>query len=145
MQTLFQRKVDISVIVPVYNLELYIVPLLESLKKQDLGVYTAEFIFVLNNCTDKSEEVIRECGAELNPIILNCTKQGCGNARNTGFEVAKGDYIWFLDGDDWLTNDTAIKEALDKCYAKGLDILRVPFESNTFESDLREGFRNLAR
>ena len=133
MQTLCKRKVDISVIVPVYNLENFITPLLESLIKQDLGLYNAEYIFVLNNCTDESERVIREYGAELKPIILTCEKQGCGNARNTGFEKAKGDYIWFMDGDDWLLTDTAIKDALDKAYAKGLDILRIPFDSNTFE------------
>ena len=133
MQTLCKCKIDISVIVPVYNLELWITPLLVSLKKQDLGPYTAEYIFVLNNCKDESEQVIREVGKELNPIILTCEHQGCGNARNAGFEIAKGDYVWFMDGDDWLTKDTAIKDALDKAYGKAYDIIRVPFDSNGFD------------
>lgn len=132
MSEMQQRKIDVSIIVPVYNLELWITPLLASLKGQDLGAYTAEFIFVLNNCIDESEEVIKEVGAELNPIILTCDLQGCGNARNTGFEHAKGDYVWFIDGDDWLTRDTAIKDALDRAYSKALNILRIPFESNKF-------------
>lgn len=132
MQTLQQRKIDLSVIVPVYNLENYISPLLESLKKQKVGAYQVEYIFVLNNCTDESERVIKEKGNALDPIIVNCEYQGCGNARNTGFEIARGEYIWFMDGDDWLTRDDAIKDTLDKVYDRGLDILRIPFESNSF-------------
>lgn len=133
MQTLCQRKIDLSVIVPVYNLENYITPLLNSLKSQKTDPYNVEFIFVLNNCTDKSEEVIRESGAELNPIILTCDLQGCGNARNVGLEHAQGDYVWFMDGDDWLLDDYAIENALSKCFGKGYDIIRVPFDSNGFD------------
>ena len=130
MQTLCERNTDISVIVPVYNLEKWITPLLESLKSQDLGDYKAEYIFVINCCTDKSDEVIRESGLECK--IAYCCIQGCGEARNTGFEIAKGKYIWFMDGDDWLLSDTAIKDVLDKAYRDDLDILRVSWESNRF-------------
>lgn len=126
MPTLYER--DLSVIIPVYNLERFITPMLDSLKQQDLGNYTAEILFVLNNCTDNSEQVIR--GSGLDCTILNCTTQGCGPARNAGLEIAKGEYIWLMDGDDWLLSDTAIKEALDT--AQGHDIIRVPFKSNKF-------------
>ena len=128
MQTLCEC--DVSVIVPVYNLEKFLDPLLASLKEQDLGDYKAEFIFVLNNCTDKSEEVINESDIEC--TIVSCDKQGCGHARNLGFEIAKGKYIWFMDGDDWLLEKTAIKDALDKAYAEDLNILRIPFDSENF-------------
>lgn len=124
MPTLLQR--DISVIVPVFNLEKYIQPMLDCLKRQDLGDYTAEFIFVLNNCTDKSEEVIRANGFDQ---IYNCTEQGCGCARNTGYEESCGKYIWFMDGDDWLLSKTAIKDVLD---AIDGPILRVPYTSNLY-------------
>ena len=134
MQTLCERKIDLTVIVPVYNLEKFLEPLLLSLQNQELGVYRAEFIFVLNKCTDESERVIKEKGRKLNPIILYCTdKQGCGCARNVAIPVAQGDYIWFMDGDDWLTRNTALKDALDKAYGKALDILRIPFTSNKFD------------
>ena len=56
------HECDLSVIVPVYNLERYIIPLLISLKGQDLGEYQVEYIFVLNNCTDRSKEVIEKSG-----------------------------------------------------------------------------------
>ena len=129
MQTLQQRKTDISVIVPVYDLEDYLTPLLESLKRQDKE-YAIEYIFVLNNCTDKSEEVIKNSG--LDCTILTCEKQGCGHARNVGFEHSHGEYIWFMDGDDWLLRDTAIGDVVYGMRKQNLDILRVPFTSDKF-------------
>ena len=130
MQTLQQCKADISIIIPVYNLERCIRPMLDSLKEQDLGGYKAEIIFVLNNCTDKSEAVIRKSGIDC--TIINCTTQGCGPARNAGFDIASGRYVWFMDGDDWLLTNTAVRDALDKATEEDLDILRIPFRSDLF-------------
>ena len=130
MPTLHKRP-DLSVIVPVYNLEKFIAPLLSSLKKQDTGAYIIEYVFVLNNCTDNSEAVIRNSGIDC--TILNCEEQGCGPSRNAGLEHSTGKYVWFMDGDDWLLSDTAIKTALDK--AQGKDIIRIPFKSNAFNRD----------
>ena len=123
-------NIDMSIIVPVYNLEILINPLLNSLKRQDLGDYKTEIFFVLNNCTDKSEDVIKQSG--LKCTILNCEIQGCGSARNAAMDLATGEYIWFMDGDDWLISNTAIKDVLDKVKAENLDILRIPYESNEF-------------
>lgn len=130
MPTLCERTPDLSVIIPVYNLEDYLAPMLKSLQEQDIGEYTVEIIFVLNNCTDRSEDVIRASGLEC--TILNCTTQGCGPARNMGMDHATGEYIWFMDGDDWLLSTTAIREALDKAKAEHLDILRVQYSSDRF-------------
>lgn len=124
------HECDLSVIVPVYNLERYIIPLLISLKGQDLGEYQVEYIFVLNNCTDRSKEVIEKSGLEC--TIINETLQGCGCARNAGLEIAKGNYIWFMDGDDWLISNTAIKQVLDLAYTEQLRILRIPYKSDTY-------------
>ena len=120
---------DLSIIIPVYNLENFLRPMLTSLMGQELGGYRVEIIFVLNNCTDGSERVIRESGIDC--TIINCEEQGCGPARNAGFEIAKGKYIWFMDGDDWLLYKDAVKEALDK--AQGLNILRIPFISDLYQ------------
>ena len=128
MPTLHQC--EISVIVPVYNLEKYIQPLLNTLKAQDLGEYKAEYIFVLNNCTDNSRQVIENSGLECQ--IIECELQGCGCARNAGFEKSTGEYIWFIDGDDWLLSKEAIKHALDKAKAENLQMMRIPFYSQKY-------------
>lgn len=130
MPTLQQRAPDISIIIPVYNLERFIQPMLDSLKAQDLGPYTAEIIFILNNCTDASEERIRESGLACE--IISCTEQGCGPARNAGMDKAQGEYIWFMDGDDWLLDNMAVQDAITKARAEELNILRVPFQTNKF-------------
>ena len=130
MQTLCERNTSLSVIIPVYNLEKWITPMLDSLKAQQLGDYKVEYIFVINNCTDRSEEVIR--GSGLDCKILHCDIQGCGEARNTGFDQAHGKYVWFMDGDDWLMTEDAIKQVLDKIIREDLDILRVSWESDKF-------------
>ena len=114
---------DISVIVPVYNLEKFLLPLIESLKAQDLGDYKAEYIFVLNLCTDKSEEIIKDNFAQAK--IYTCDIKGCGCARNVGLDEANGEYVWFMDGDDWLLKTTAIKEVLDTARMLDLNILRM--------------------
>ena len=129
MSALFKR--DISVIIPVYNLERFIQPMLDSLLRQDLGPYAMEIFFVMNNCTDRSEEIIRDSG--LDCTILHCTTQGCGPARNAALDMATGNYIWMMDGDDWLLSDTAIMDALDKAYAEDLDILRISYDSDKFQ------------
>lgn len=130
MPTLQQRAPDISIIIPVYNLERWIQPMLDSLKAQDLGPYTAEIFFVNNNSTDGTEQRIRESGLPCE--IITCTEQGCGPARNAGLDRARGEYIWFMDGDDWLTEPTAVREALDKARRDGLDILRIPYRTEKF-------------
>lgn len=131
MPTLLERNPDISVIIPVYNLERFLDPMLYSLAVQDIGHYTAEIIFVLNNCTDNSEAMIRR--SNLACRIINCTTQGCGPARNAGIEIATGNYIWFMDGDDWLLSTRAIRSALDKAYAEDLNVLRIPFWSDIYQ------------
>ena len=103
MPTLHECNADITLIIPVYNLEKFLAPMLGSLKRQNVGNYIVETIFVLNNCTDDSEGVIRRSGLDCK--IIKCEILGCGPARNAALEIATGEYIWFLDGDDWLLTD----------------------------------------
>ena len=131
MQTLRECKTDLTIIIPVYNLEYYITPMLESLKAQDVNGYQIEIIFVMNNCTDRSEDVIRSSG--LDCTIIHCTQQGCGCARNAAMDIATGEYIWFMDGDDWLLSDTAIKEVLDKANSEYINVIWIPFASDNYK------------
>ena len=130
MSALLERNPDISVIIPCYNLEQYISVMLCCLKNQELGEYSAEIIFVINNCTDNTEGIIKDSGIECQ--IIHCKTQGCGPARNAALDIARGEYIWFMDGDDWLLSETAVHDALDMAKTNNLDMLRIPYMSNLY-------------
>lgn len=101
---------DLSIIVPVHNLENYITPLLVSLRLQVITKETVEIIFVCDNCTDKTEEVIREFNFDhkFNVKLIRVNNKSCGLSRNSGLEIASGNLIWFIDGDDWIIDPFAI-------------------------------------
>ena len=130
MSTLCKRDPDLSIVIPAYNIEDCITPMLDSLKAQDIGGYLVEIIFVLNNCTDDTEGVIRRSGLDCQ--LINCEIQGCGPARNAGLDIARGEYIWTIDGDDWLMSDTAVRQILDRVKRDNVDILRIPFSHDKY-------------
>ena len=95
----------ISVILPVYNVEPYIGACIESLKRQSFR--DLEFIFVDDCSTDNSVAVIEDF-ARTDPrvrIIRNTENLGSGPTRNRGIEAAKGEYLSFIDPDDWIAPD----------------------------------------
>lgn len=99
----------ISIIIPVYNVEKYIVPCLRSVMSQTSKV-SIECILVDDCGTDHSVELVEKELSNYNgPIDFTMThhsiNRGLSAARNTGMEIAKGDYIFFLDSDDTITSD----------------------------------------
>jgi Glycosyltransferases involved in cell wall biogenesis len=120
--------INLSVIIPCYNLENHIQPMLDSLKSQKLGRFKVEYIFVMNNCTDRTEEIVRGSGLK-NTKVLQCEEQGCGCARNVGLENCTGEYVWFMDGDDWLLAEDAIATVLTNVYADDMNIVHIAYES----------------
>ena len=107
------KNIYLSVIIPAYNEEKRIGPTLESidsyLKKQN---YSYEIIVVANNCTDKTNDVVREYQKKiknLKLIDIQNSYGGKGFAVKMGIEKAQGDYMLFMDAD----NSTRISE-LDK-------------------------------
>ncbi len=99
---------EISVIVPVYNAAPYLQKSLDSLtrqKKQNI-----EFICVNDGSTDNSLEILREFASKDDRfIVLNKENGGVSTARNLGLEYATGQYIMFLDADDWYEEDACEK------------------------------------
>ncbi|GAB2690071.1 glycosyltransferase family 2 protein [Aliiglaciecola aliphaticivorans] len=89
----------VSVIIPVFNSELYIRRCFESLHKQTLK--EIEIIFVDDGSTDSSAEILKNL-AELDTRVklITQTNKGTGAARNAGIRLAKGEYIAFMDSDD---------------------------------------------
>ena len=96
--------VKISVIVPVYNVEKYLKKCLNSLINQTLN--DIEIICVDDGSTDSSIEILKEFELKDDRIIVISQKnEGAATSRNKGINLAKGEYISFVDSDDWLELD----------------------------------------
>lgn len=96
--------VKVSIIIPVYNAEKYIPECMESLLNQTLK--ECEFIFINDGSNDGSEQIIRQYLEKDSRIVLfNQENQGVSNARNKGLEAASGEYIGFVDADDFVKED----------------------------------------
>lgn len=95
----------ISVIVPVYNVENYLVKCLESLVMQ--SYQDVEILVVNDGSTDGSEQIIREYARKYPDKIKSFNKKngGLSDARNFGIDHASGAYIGFVDSDDYVTAD----------------------------------------
>lgn len=96
--------VKVSVIIPVYNVEKYLSACLNSCVNQTL--YDVEFICVNDGSTDRSLEILEEYAhRDCRIRILSKTNGGLSSARNAGLKQACGEYIMFLDSDDYLENN----------------------------------------
>ncbi|MBB5870616.1 CDP-glycerol glycerophosphotransferase [Allocatelliglobosispora scoriae] len=115
----------LSVIVPVYKVQGYLRQCLDSVLEQ--GFRDIELI-VVNDCSpDRSGEIIDEIAARdsrVRPLHLE-RNVGLGHARNAGLAVATGDYVWFLDSDDWLSEGCLAEVAAR--LTDGLDMLVVDY------------------
>lgn len=94
----------ISVIVPVYNAEKYIYKCVESICQQSYSNY--ELILINDGSKDKSLLICKEF-SELDSriVVIDRPNGGASAARNTGLDAAKGDYIVFVDSDDYVSPD----------------------------------------
>lgn len=88
----------LSIIIPVYNAEPYLEKCVKSCSGPD-----SEIILVNDGSTDGSLELMRKLGAGIPGIrLFSQENSGPGAARNVGIRAAKGEYVWFVDADDWL-------------------------------------------
>lgn len=91
----------ISVIVPVYNLERYIVRCLDSILRNSYG--EIEVICIDDGSTDSSGEILEEYRRNDTRVrVVTKSNEGVTSARNAGVDAAKGEWICFVDGDDWV-------------------------------------------
>lgn len=96
--------IKISVVIPVYNAKDYLYDCIKSLLDQTLS--DCEFIFVNDGSTDNSREIIEEHQKKDQRLVLiNQENKGIGEARNAGINIANGEYIGFLDNDDFIKDD----------------------------------------
>lgn len=118
---------DLTIIVPVYNVENYIRSSLESLYRQGLDEQRFEVIVVNDGTKDKSMEVIQDILAQHHNItVVNQENQGLSVARNTGLKHAAGEYVLFVDSDDMLIDKT-LKSLLDCAVSTSVDMVMGDF------------------
>ncbi|MBQ2407539.1 MAG: glycosyltransferase [Lachnospiraceae bacterium] len=97
--------VKVSVIIPVYNVEKYVKKCIQSVVNQTYS--KLEIIIVDDGSTDKSSTICDDFAAEDKRIkVIHQSNQGLSAARNTGILSATGDYLFFVDSDDWIDKDT---------------------------------------
>lgn len=97
-------SIKVSVIIPVYNAGEYIRECIESLLNQTLK--QCEYIFINDGSTDKSEQIINEYLNKDSRIrIINQDNKGVSAARNAGLSIAVGEFIGFVDADDFIEVD----------------------------------------
>ena len=93
----------LSIIVPVYNMQKYLPECLDSLLAQDLLADEYEIICINDGSTDLSAEILNEYGRKHSNIrVIHKENGGVSSARNVGIENAFGDYLWFVDSDDFV-------------------------------------------
>ena len=127
LQMDFKDKfMKVSILVPVYNVEKYFARCLETLFSQTYS--GIEYVFV-NDCTpDKSmyvlQETLEKYPSRANSVKIIENKQNLGIAivRNTLLENATGEYVLFVDSDDWIEVD-AIEKFVDKALQSNADIV----------------------
>lgn len=104
--------IKVSVIIPIYNVELYLEEALDSIINQTLK--EIEIILINDGSTDNSLNIVRKYEREdRRVIVINQKNQGQSIARNEGLKIVRGKYIYFMDSDDYIELDT-----LELCYQK---------------------------
>ena len=117
----------ISIIIPVFNAELHLEKCIDSLLNQTLS--SCEFIFVNDGSTDNSQIIIENYKNSNDTIkLINQENQGVSKARNNGLLIAKGDYVGFVDADDYIENDY-FETLYSKAKSNNLDIVICNFFS----------------
>lgn len=121
-----QRTPLISIVVPVYNMEKYLDACIESLLKQTYP--NIEVILVDDGSQDQSPQMCDNYAHTYEFIrVIHKKNNGLGMARNTGMENALGEYITFLDSDDYISEDL-IEVLYDAAEKTGADISKAGFK-----------------
>ncbi|WP_111682705.1 glycosyltransferase [Winogradskyella tangerina] len=133
----------LSIIIPLYNSGKYLPTCLDSLLRQNLAKSQFEIIIVNDGSTDDSLEVANAYAEEhSNFKIVSKVNGGVGSARNMGISKASGDYIYFIDPDDYLA-DHVLSKLIEVAIKENLDILTfgsksVDINEMLLNSDQRE-------
>lgn len=132
------QDINVSIIVPVYNVEEYLADCLNSLIMQTLE--NIEIICIDDKSSDNSYKILEYFSKKDNRIKVFQNKKniGLGASRNVGLSKSSGKYVCFLDSDDWLDRDT-LKNCFDNAEEYNLDILM--FKLINYDEDRKKFFK----
>ena len=139
--------VKLSIIIPLYNVEKYIGKCLESIFSQQVSEDNYE-VFVVNDGTpDNSMRIVENYMSQPNLKVVNQENKGLSGARNRGVKESNGEYIWFVDSDDYI-DKKSIDIVLDVIEKANANVYAFPHRK-VYEKDgsmepemkgLKEGF-----
>ncbi|MCF7560040.1 glycosyltransferase [Sabulilitoribacter multivorans] len=113
----------LSVLIPMYNAESYIANCLESLVNQDIEANDYEIIIMDDGSSDNSVKIVKDYQKSYNNILLHQeSNSGSDSTRNKLLKYAKGDYIYFLDADDYIAYNS-LKSILEYAEKNELDFI----------------------
>lgn len=115
----------ISIIIPCYNVEKYVERCINSLINQTMDLKQMEFIFVNDASTDQTLDILLEYEKKYSDSMLVINSEENlrqGGARNIGLSYASGDYIGFVDSDDWVEHDM-YEKLYDKAFKYDCDVV----------------------
>lgn len=128
------EQIKVSVIIPIYNVEKYLRQCLDSVVNQTLK--DIEIICVDDGSSDNSLSILSEYeGKYENVKVIKQANAGAGAARNNGMRIAKGEYLLFLDSDDFFEHNM-LEEAYNQAKRDDADI--AVFNSNQFFEETGE-------
>ncbi len=114
----------LSIIVPIYNVEQYLRKCIDSLLNQDIPSSEYEIILVDDGSPDACPQICEDYAvAHKNVRVVHRENGGLSAARNSGIEVAQGEYIMFVDSDDYIESNV-LKGLIDQVERDNLDVLR---------------------
>ena len=128
----------LSIVVPVYNVRDYLAKCLDSLLNQDLSQDEYEIIVVNDGSTDNSWDIAKQYADIYSNIkLINQENQGLSGARNTGIKHAKGEYIQFVDSDDYL-EENVLGGLMKQVERDKLDVLRYKYQNVRINKEANE-------
>lgn len=100
----------LSIVVPCYNVEQYVEKCIESIEKQDVPQEEYEVLVYNDGSSDNTLKILENLANKYSNITVQSHEnKGLSGTRNRGIQEAQGDYIWFVDSDDWIAEDCLAK------------------------------------
>lgn len=113
---------EVSVIIPVYNQEMYLEQCLQSVMRQ--SEVDVEIVCINDGSTDRSGDILEEYSKrDKRIVVINQSNKGKGAARNAGINAASGEYIAFLDSDDFFLDSGALSMMVSAARRNGVKVV----------------------